>query len=158
MFSFSWLAYLFVYRISLLVVILWIEKDQITNLSQLYSRNITIIARTVFFLGIASLGGLPPLTGFWVKLVILLGLLRANILTISAILLIGTIWILYLYIRIRFLSGGQGRTRGIWFPTMNNDSLYFGLVIITFLPILILIGLFLLGGVTHKILIFKILE
>nr|YP_010443049.1 NADH dehydrogenase subunit 2 [Araeosoma owstoni]UTD49299.1 NADH dehydrogenase subunit 2 [Araeosoma owstoni] len=80
--------------------------SDLLNISTLGHLNITSqlhpISTSLLILTILSLGGLPPLTGFMIKLISLYFLITNNFLVLSSMLIIGSLLSLFFYLRIAF--------------------------------------------------------
>lgn len=156
-FLWVWAAYLLVYGIGLWGLIATGLDLNSIRISHVYSGQRGIQFRLLLFLRLATLGGLPPLGRFWVKLLVLTNLLERGRLIIRRTLLLGSIWIVYAYIRVRFLSGRLGGLHMRWTRGLPRDGFALPTVLLVILPLLFMLPLVLLGGVTREILIFEIL-
>lgn len=153
-----WARYLFIYGIGLLGIVILIRESNSRRVSHLQLRHRTGAARLILFFGLATLGGLPPLGRFWVKVMVLVFLIQSGDLLRARVLMLGSIWVLYAYIRVRFLARRLGGVQGPWRRRNLNDRLFLPVIIVVTLPLILMLRLYLLRGVTRKILIFKTLE
>ena len=153
-----WARYLFIYGVGLLGMVILISESNSRRVSHLQLRHRRGAARLILFFGLATLGGLPPLGRFWVKVMVLVLLIQTGDLLRAGILMLGSIWVLYAYMRLRFLASSLGGVQGPWRRRSLNDRLFLPVIIVVALPLILMLRLYLLRGVTRKILIFKILE
>ena len=142
-----WLVYLLVYSVSLMVFVSACTTKGITRLSQLYLITSLMAGALFLFLTIASIGGLPPIARFWVKIAVLERLLINGQWLTSAILLRGSVWILYLYMRVAYFSSTCGVASAPVFTVWGNERLAPQIAVILGLPLLLMVSLILLRGV-----------
>lgn len=153
---FLWMRYLGVYTVSLAVLLVAVRGVTEGTIGILFSSARLGYFKLALFLGLATLGGLPPLAGFWVKVLLLNALLTGQVFT-RGVLLAGALWTLYMYMRFRYnglVYGGHSR---VWFTHFNPSGLGGVLILGLGLPLLFLISVVLLRSIIRKILIFKIL-
>nr|APX40044.1 NADH dehydrogenase subunit 2 [Psylliodes cupreatus] len=100
-----WLIYFLIYSLILMNIILIFYYLNIYYMNQLFnSLNTNKMFKMLFILNFFSLGGLPPLLGFFPKWLVLNYLINNNFYTLSLILIIFTLLTLFFYIRITFSS------------------------------------------------------
>ena len=144
----NWLVYLGVYTLSLVIFILHVRAIALTTISHLQLASTRFSVRLSLFLILGTIGGLPPLSGFWIKVVILSSLFERGDFFLGIILLGRSIWILYIYIRVRFLRVRLRQTSRVW-GQRRRDRLFRVLVLGSLLPVFILISLFYTRGCKH---------
>nr|ADV76259.1 NADH dehydrogenase subunit 2 [Nactus eboracensis] len=88
--------------ISLFTSLITTTSKTLLDISTSWPQSPTLLALTL--LTLMSLGGLPPLTGFMPKLLILKDLITQNLLTTSTILALSTLPSLFFYMRITYLA------------------------------------------------------
>lgn len=96
------IIYFIIYSINLFLSIRIIKNLQIISINN--SIIITKKRKIIFYLTILNIGGIPPLLGFFPKLITLIILIKINIVALSLILLIRAIINLFFYLRITYLS------------------------------------------------------
>ena len=74
-------------------------------------------------------------------------LLQAGSFFRAVLLLAGSVWILYLYIRIAYFSRTFGGRAATFTPTLGGDSLAPQIAVVLGLPLFLLVALVLLRGV-----------
>lgn len=90
-----WIIYLLLYGILLLRVVILLVKDNVIDFSKIYlSKN-----KLVFMIGILSIGGIPPLLGFFLKWIALVSIFNVRNIFLFILVVVSVI-ILYIYIRI----------------------------------------------------------
>jgi NADH-ubiquinone oxidoreductase chain 2 len=92
-----WIIYLLIYSISLIIISILINK--ISNSCELYIKKYQFFFYFYFILNIISLGGFPPLLGFFPKWFILINI---NNIFLAFILILRSVINLYFYIHIIF--------------------------------------------------------
>lgn len=102
----SWKIYFFSYRILLISIIINFKIFNIFNINQIFSLNFykNNLKKLIFCIPILSLGGLPPLFGFFPKWITLINLIIINRIFIILCLVNLTLITLYFYIRICYSS------------------------------------------------------
>ena len=123
------------------------STKSITRLSQLYLITSVATGAVLLFLTLASIGGLPPLARFWVKMAVLETLLNRGEMFTSCLLLRGSVWILYLYIRVAYFSRTHGSRGSPLLVNRGADRLAPQLSMVLGLPLFVLVILVLLRGV-----------
>lgn len=153
-----WVAYLIIYALGLGSILLIIQSQGYFTVRSIYSAGLTATSIIVIFFGFLVIGGLPPFGRFWVKLIMVRMLQAHGYILLVIVLLLGTVWILYAYIRTVFIlvSRGGGRSFRVRFLGQGWEAIILGIIVS--LPLFIRFSLVLSRGVTRKILIFKILE
>ena len=144
--SWLWLTYLGVYAVRLVVFVRACATKNLTRLTQLYLFSGVVRGALFVFFSMASIGGLPPMASFWVKLAVLDSLTSRGNFGLAALLLGGSVWILYLYIRVAYFSRTQGNS-AVLSSALGHDRLAPQLGVILGLPVFLLVGLVLLRGV-----------
>ena len=101
--SFTWILYLIIYSIVLSSLFIFFN---LINLNSLYQINYTVSSSIslIIILNIWSLGGLPPLLGFFPKLLIILECNSTNLLSILLVLILSSLIRLYIYTKILYPS------------------------------------------------------
>ena len=101
---FSWITYLRIYSISLFIPVLFFYRLNMNNLMELRDKSFSIKRKVALFFTIINMGGVPPLFGFWGKVVILAKLGKEEEIFLSLVLLLASVFITYLYARVALLS------------------------------------------------------
>lgn len=99
-----WILYLVIYGIVLFRVVVLLFKDDIIDLRYFYMSKYKII----YIIRMLSIGGVPPLLGFYLKWIALVNIISIGIIYLF-ILIIVSVVILYVYIRIIYdvyIGGG----------------------------------------------------
>lgn len=99
-----WILYLVIYGLVLYSVVILLLKDNVINLIYLYTSK----CKMVFVIILLSIGGVPPLLGFYLKWIALINIIDVRIIYLF-ILIVVSVVMLYIYIRIGydvFIGGG----------------------------------------------------
>nr|AIG23631.1 NADH dehydrogenase subunit 2 [Sminthopsis dolichura] len=109
---------LVIYIMATLTTFLTLNMSNITKVKSLGSLwNKSTPATIIILLTLLSLGGLPPLTGFMPKWLILQELINNNNITIATIMALSALLNLFFYMRIIYASSLT------MFPTTNNSKM-----------------------------------
>lgn len=92
-----WLIYLVIYIIILLPLFWYLRKYNLDNLDE-----VRLIGRLIFVLGVLRIAGVPPITGFFLKIWLFsyISRLRLEILVFITVI---SVLILYIYIRLIYI-------------------------------------------------------
>nr|WOC30359.1 NADH dehydrogenase subunit 2 [Eodorcadion gorbunovi] len=100
-----WLIYFCIYMIITFNIISILKEFQIFYLNQLFnSMNFSKPMKFSFILNFFSLGGLPPLLGFYPKWLVINNLVENNFFFLSILLIMFTLITLFFYLRLSFLT------------------------------------------------------
>lgn len=100
----SWILYLIIYGVVLFSVVVLLFKDDIIDLRYFYISKYKVI----YIVRILSIGGIPPLLGFYLKWIALINIVNLGIVYLFILIIVSVI-MLYVYIRIMydvFIGGG----------------------------------------------------
>lgn len=99
-----WILYLIIYGLVLYRIVILLLNDNIVDLSLLFLSKYKVI----FIIGMLSIGGVPPLLGFFLKWIALINIFNVSKVYLL-ILIIVSVLILYVYIRIAYdvILGGR---------------------------------------------------
>ena len=100
-----WLLFILGYGLILWVLLASLNSLKIININYLENSNLSIVFYLIFFLGLLIIRGIPPFLMFYLKILILLELVKLSFLIVF-LLLILSIFIIYIYLIMgfRFLS------------------------------------------------------
>lgn len=100
-----WFSYLIFYCFLSISVVFIFNNFKIFNINQIFSFfNIKNLIKTIIFLPLLSLGGLPPFLGFFPKWIIIEYLININFYFTLLLIIYFTLITLYFYIRISYSS------------------------------------------------------
>lgn len=135
------LIYFTVYSMMTLFLFLIFKKININTLTQIVKgEKLTIYSTRI---GLLSLGGLPPFTGFAPKIIIIEQILKENILITINILMVTTLISLFFYIRIILLSiFYRAITNAITFELKKPVKLLIINISIRTIPIVFILALY----------------
>lgn len=98
-----WKIYFIFYCFLSISIIFLFNRLKIFNLNQIFSSfNFKFLIKTVIFIPLLSLGGLPPFLGFFPKWLIIDLLIRLNIVFLLIVIINFTLITLYFYLRISY--------------------------------------------------------
>lgn len=114
-----WMLYLIVYGLVLYRIVILLLNDNIVDLSLLFLSKYKII----FLIGILSIGGVPPLLGFFLKWIALINIFGVSNIYLFMLIVVSVL-ILYVYIRIIYdvMLGGriEWTRRWIYYYYVDN--------------------------------------
>lgn len=105
-----WVFYFLVYSFILFTILLTFNALNIKSLSQLINMKKSKI-KYLLLINILSLAGMPPFSGFVIKLIILQSLIIMRKMQFAAVLLLATIISLFFYLRIILINTFNSRTK-----------------------------------------------
>lgn len=142
-----WIVYLSIYTGGLIRLVKGVRTTG-EGLSLLRVKSISVMNKFIVFFRFIVLAGLPPFIGFLGKMLLFSYILELNEWVLAGVLLFGAIWIMYIYVRIRFiLITASGHRNAV--VTRGQTAFYSAraLVFISRLPSALLIWLCI--GVGH---------
>nr|YP_010944509.1 NADH dehydrogenase subunit 2 [Chilocorus rubidus]WMB96362.1 NADH dehydrogenase subunit 2 [Chilocorus rubidus] len=95
-----WMVYFLIYSFMNIVLILMLKINNITSISQILNLKMDKNMKMLFFVNFMSLGGLPPFMGFYPKWLVLSALTSLNLVLMSIMMILSTMFMLYTYIQI----------------------------------------------------------
>nr|UGK73347.1 NADH dehydrogenase subunit 2 [Mesargus serrata] len=135
----SWINFMTIYSLILLSMFILINKCNINFINQTLINEHSIMLKINMFILLISMGGMPPLMGFTLKLIIIEKLTMVNnymmIMTIS----ITSVIMMFIYIRLSFLIIMFSSIKNKWnLNIINKNSMIIFIMNLTWFPILIL--------------------
>jgi len=122
-----WIIYFLFYCFLSISIVLIFNNFKIFNLNQIFSfLNFKNLIKTIIFIPLLSLGGLPPFLGFFPKWIIIEFLISINYLFLLFMLIYFTLITLYFYLRISFSSFLLNYNEINWnYQTFYNNNNFF---------------------------------
>jgi len=134
-----WIWVLLLYRIMLWVIIKFLFPIKSQNKVSFIRLSHSITEKVVLFIMTLSMAGFPPLMGFYLKLLILVGLIFLKMIFISTRLILSSVILIYIY-RTIFFTRLLGYSMGSTYqssPSFSNSAIVYWSMGITFFPLLI---------------------
>nr|WIM51602.1 NADH dehydrogenase subunit 2 [Parabathippus shelfordi] len=91
----GWFMYMLIYMLVLYSVVGFLVKEEVVDLSMMYYNKFKMF----FVIGMLSMGGIPPLLGFYLKWMALVNILSNNMIYVMMLMLVSVV-MLYVYMRI----------------------------------------------------------
>nr|QZZ18232.1 NADH dehydrogenase subunit 2 [Alebroides salicis] len=135
-----WLFYLFFYSSVILMLIFMLVNLNMNYLNQFIMNDFSPLSKFILLMSLLSMGGMPPLMGFMIKLVVLEILLFMNFFFLCLFMILTSLLVMFFYIRITFLS----IMIYAYLPKINLNMINYNfsyLIIINLMSILIMINL-----------------
>nr|YP_010737967.1 NADH dehydrogenase subunit 2 [Neopsylla specialis]WEQ92377.1 NADH dehydrogenase subunit 2 [Neopsylla specialis] len=132
-----WFYFLF-YTIMSISLILSFNYMKLFYMNQMLSNSLTPMIKTLIFISLLSMGGLPPFLGFIPKWMVIEHLIMMKMLMLIFIIVMLTLITLYFYLRMAFSSLILNNIQMYWKNHMNlsNKIYIFNYFSITFFPLI----------------------
>nr|YP_010728502.1 NADH dehydrogenase subunit 2 [Stictochironomus juncaii]WEF49743.1 NADH dehydrogenase subunit 2 [Stictochironomus juncaii] len=133
-----WKIYFILYCLLSLSIILIFNNFKLFNLNQIFSiLNHKNLIKTIIFIPLLSLGGLPPFTGFFTKWIIIEHLMSMNLMILLLIMIYFTLVTLFFYLRITYSAILLNYNEMSWHYTSSffNVKNFYTLMILNFISI-----------------------
>nr|BBN80014.1 NADH dehydrogenase subunit 2 [Grandidierella fasciata] len=131
--KFEWLVYFIIYSSIVLALMFTLSFNNMSYLSQLMSSH-SSKAKFWVCVGFLSLGGLPPFSGFFPKMMVISVLTTTEYKFLLGILILSSLISLFMYLRIVLMTMFQKKNKNFFFQKKNSDYLV-NLVNMIFLPL-----------------------
>nr|BBN80001.1 NADH dehydrogenase subunit 2 [Grandidierella rubroantennata] len=131
--KFEWLIYFTIYSSIMFCLIYTLSFYNIFYLSQLLSSQKSKMKFWIC-LSFLSLGGLPPFSGFFPKMMVILILSNTEYKFLLMILIISSLFSLFMYLRIVFMTMFQKNNKNFFFKNKNNNDSIINFINMIFLP------------------------
>nr|UDP58831.1 NADH dehydrogenase subunit 2 [Jacobiasca formosana]UER93867.1 NADH dehydrogenase subunit 2 [Jacobiasca formosana] len=99
-----WLIYLFFYSLMIFMLMIILNIHKMFYINQILINSYSPYCNFVIFMNMLSMGGMPPLLGFLIKLIVLELVLYMNFYFLSMIMIMFSLFVMYFYVRLSFLS------------------------------------------------------
>nr|QGZ10076.1 NADH dehydrogenase subunit 2 [Oncopsis nigrofasciata] len=126
-----WLNYMFVYSISLFMLIFMLSSLKVIYLNQMILNEIESMTKITIWILMMSMAGLPPLMGFSMKMMVLEKMIMKKEILMSMIVMLSSIIIIFLYMRISFTAMMMKSTLNKWM-TAKTSNISFKILILNF--------------------------
>nr|YP_010827547.1 NADH dehydrogenase subunit 2 [Callibia diana]WFD61143.1 NADH dehydrogenase subunit 2 [Callibia diana] len=111
-----WLNYFQIYTINIIVIFGLLANSNTSFISQtFYFMNNEKLIKILVFISILSLGGLPPLLGFFPKWVMIEAMMQNSLILTAFILVMSSLLTLFYYMRIMYSTLLISSTESTWF-------------------------------------------
>nr|UPL65855.1 NADH dehydrogenase subunit 2 [Onymocoris hackeri] len=94
-----WYMYMLIYTMIVTQLMLMLKNNQIKNINQIVFKKETKINKMMITIMMMSMGGLPPLMGFWMKISVIFILVKNLDLMNLMVLLMSSMLMLFIYLR-----------------------------------------------------------
>nr|YP_008992960.1 NADH dehydrogenase subunit 2 [Leptobelus gazella]AEE89598.1 NADH dehydrogenase subunit 2 [Leptobelus gazella] len=99
-----WITYFIIYSISLLLMTMIIMKTNFLYVNQLILNNFNKSIKLTLWMILLSMGGFPPLLGFFGKLMVLMYIFNTKNSLMLMLMILGSLIVMFFYMRMIFLS------------------------------------------------------
>nr|WRQ18173.1 NADH dehydrogenase subunit 2 [Igerna tenuicaula] len=133
-----WWSYMLMYTMMVMMIILLMYKTNIFYINQMMLNETKMMLKLNIWLAMLALGGIPPMIGFMLKLMVIQKMILSQELLISFIMVMSSMMVMFYYLRMSFISIMFSSSMMKWkmFNT-TKSSLWIGMMNITFTPIMI---------------------
>jgi len=129
-----WLVYLLFYRITLAALLRSISLKAGYSISCFQLGGGSLMESLTLLIVFCSIGGVPPLLGFWIKLCVLNLIATSGLFILIGLILLGSIWIAYAYLRVRYLGARREGSQSVWGDKANSSSLAAAWLVLLLFP------------------------
>nr|YP_009255763.1 NADH dehydrogenase subunit 2 [Anaxarcha zhengi]AND97236.1 NADH dehydrogenase subunit 2 [Anaxarcha zhengi] len=135
-----WLMYFTIYMINIISIVFLSMLTNMSYISQTFNTfNSKKIIKFMLFISMLSLGGLPPLLGFFPKWIAIYFMAQNLMILTSTILIMSSLLTLYYYMRIMYTTLMITNSEIIWITTYGSKMKY--MKIISFSLYLLILGM-----------------
>nr|YP_010827560.1 NADH dehydrogenase subunit 2 [Raptrix fusca]WFD61156.1 NADH dehydrogenase subunit 2 [Raptrix fusca] len=128
----SWLIYFQIYMINILLIINLLLNSNLIYIQQTFNLlNNKKLMKTLVFISILSLGGLPPLLGFFPKWIIIELMIHNSLIFTAFILVMSSLLTLFYYLRMMYTTILILNTEMTWFNQNSSNQKNFLKMMIT---------------------------
>nr|QJD07211.1 NADH dehydrogenase subunit 2 [Ghauriana sinensis] len=99
-----WLFYMLFYSLLIFMFIYLLKSMNLMYINQMIMNDFSINMKFIFFINLLSMGGMPPLLGFMIKLIILEFMFMYKLYFLSFVMIMMSLIVMYFYIRLSFVS------------------------------------------------------
>ena len=99
-----WLIILLVYSFILFMCVNIFVKNKLSHKNRILISSITFLEKISVFILLIAMAGIPPLAGFYLKLVVMWGIIRLGNILISSFILFSSVILIYIYRGVFLLS------------------------------------------------------
>nr|YP_010271157.1 NADH dehydrogenase subunit 2 [Tricentrus longivalvulatus]UKB86922.1 NADH dehydrogenase subunit 2 [Tricentrus longivalvulatus] len=99
-----WLTFILMYSMSLMLLMYLIEKLNLNFINQIMINNYSIPAKMCCWFTLLSMGGFPPLMGFFGKMLVIKFLININEFLTSSIIIMTSLIVMFFYTRMAMMS------------------------------------------------------
>jgi len=101
----TWILYFIMYTTILITFCFIIDKTAVENVSDISSINYSTKNKILFITNLLSIGGLPPFSGFFAKVIVLILLIKnSTMYFIIVVIILSSITSLYYYLKVAYRS------------------------------------------------------
>nr|QZZ18336.1 NADH dehydrogenase subunit 2 [Shaddai sp. SL-2021a] len=101
--NFMWISYLFMYSV-LVFLIVTIINNNFNFINQLMLNQNNMFFKISFWISLLSMGGMPPMLGFSIKLMVLEYMMYMNNILLMFIMIVTSLLVMFYYFRMMFVS------------------------------------------------------
>nr|ASY97976.1 NADH dehydrogenase subunit 2 [Taumantis sigiana] len=132
-----WFIYFFIYMMNLISIIFTVAFSNFSYISQSFNiLNNTKIVKFTLFISMLSLGGLPPLLGFFPKWIIIQFMMQNWMYFTSMILILSSLLTLFYYMRIMYTTFMIVNYEVIWSLMFQYSKNWWSNMVMLFLSII----------------------
>nr|YP_010945299.1 NADH dehydrogenase subunit 2 [Japanagallia malaisei]WMI45366.1 NADH dehydrogenase subunit 2 [Japanagallia malaisei] len=133
-----WWLYMMIYSTMLIMILLLMNKMNINYINQLSLNENKMSLKMNMWLAMLSMGGMPPMMGFMLKLMIIQMMMMNKEFLLSIIMIVSSTLVMFYYLRMSFISILFSASTLKW-KIMNNmkSSSWIMMVNITMMPLML---------------------
>nr|WRQ18199.1 NADH dehydrogenase subunit 2 [Japanagallia neohamata] len=133
-----WLFYMILYSLMLIIILVMMKKMKINYLNQLSLNESKMSLKMNIWLAMLSMGGMPPMIGFMLKMMIIQMMMMNKEFLISVIMIMSSTLVMFYYLRMSFISIMFSSSTMKWkmFNTMKSSS-WMIMINLTMMPLIL---------------------
>nr|AUW38609.1 NADH dehydrogenase subunit 2 [Urolabida menghaiensis] len=133
----SWIMYMLIYSTMIVTLCYYLSTKKVLFISQMMEIKTSLIQKISFTVMMMSLGGLPPLTGFLLKIMVIEEMMATQSMWMMTVMIITSMLTLFFYMRITLKMIMMQSISTKWIMTKNKFNLMM-LIINIALPLMII--------------------
>nr|YP_009994709.1 NADH dehydrogenase subunit 2 [Zyginella minuta]QNP08947.1 NADH dehydrogenase subunit 2 [Zyginella minuta] len=99
-----WMFYLLTYSVMMIMLMVTFKKEKIYYINQMIIKESSIYSKMNLWINMLSMGGMPPLMGFMIKLMVIQMMIMNEMNILLVILITSSLLVMFFYLRMSFLS------------------------------------------------------
>nr|WRQ18134.1 NADH dehydrogenase subunit 2 [Anaceratagallia venosa] len=135
-----WIMYMSLYSMMLAMIIMMMMKMNISYINQMMLNEQSMNNKMNLWMMMLAMGGMPPMTGFMMKLTVIEMMISNNEFFTSVVMIISSLMVLFYYLKMSFTSIILSSTMMKWKMFLTNKSYSWPTVInMTLMPMIMIL-------------------
>nr|WRQ18147.1 NADH dehydrogenase subunit 2 [Dryodurgades tortilis] len=135
-----WWLYMALYSIMLMMVLFLMKKMKIFYMNQITLNENKMMLKLNIWMAMLAMGGMPPMMGFMMKLMVIQTMMMNKEFMISIIMIMSSIIVMYYYLRMSFISIMLSTSIMKWkIHLTNKSSMWISITNLTLMPFIMML-------------------